>query len=142
MLAILERTLEGFHLLKQLEGVDNSALAFSPDGNALAYVSGPSQQTRIILTYADVPIIELPPSSRSTAWAFSWSPDGASLAYVDVDGVHIVNRDGSGSRLVEGLPEGILRLSWAPKGTSLILGVAKTDEPFVTFLSLPILNTK
>lgn len=120
-LIVLERDGNGIHVLRQLEGVDNPALAFSPDGSTLAYVSALTQQVKIVPTRGDAPAVELPWASRGTAWSVAWSPDGASLVYVDADGVHMVNRDGSGLRRIQELSAGVLRLAWSPQGTSLIL---------------------
>jgi dipeptidyl aminopeptidase/acylaminoacyl peptidase len=136
VLIILERDKNGIHVLRQLEGVDNSALAFSPDGNALAYVSGLNQQVKIVSTRGDDSVVALPLASRGTAWSMAWSPDGASLVYADSDGVHLVNRDGAGLQGLEGLPpHGTPRLAWSRRG-SLTLSI-NTSDVFFTLFSLP-----
>lgn len=135
VILILQRDGKEIHLLKQLpEGVDNEAMAISPDGSALVYVSAVSQQVKIVPTRGDAPAVELPWASRGTAWSVAWSPDGASLVYVDADGVHMVNRDGSGLRRIQELSAGILRLAWSPQGTSLIL-----SQDSGLLLNLPVL---
>lgn len=131
-LIVWERGENGIRVLKQLEGVDNCALAFSPDGNALAYVSGPTQQIKIVPTRSDDRVVELPWASRGTAWSVSWSPDGASLVYVDADGVHMVNRDGSGLGRILQLP-GVVRVVWPSRGGSLTLNMDSG-----VLLSLPV----
>lgn len=136
VLIILERDKSKIHVLKQLEGVDNPALAFSPDGAALVYVSVLTQQVKIVPTRGNDRVIELPRASRGTAWSVAWSPDGASLVYVDADGVHLVNRDGSGLRRVEDLPQGTTRLAWSPHG-SIMLSINTSGLTF-TLYSLPI----
>lgn len=83
--------------------------------------------------HGDTPAVELPWASHGTAWSVAWSPDGASLVYVDADGVHMVNHDGSGLRRIQELPDGILRLAWSPQGTSLIL-----SQDSGLLLSLPV----
>lgn len=132
-LVVLERDTNGIHVLRQLEGVDNPALAFSPDGIALAYVSAQTQQVKIVPTRGDALAVELPWASRGTAWSVAWSPDGASLVYVDADGVHVVNRDGSGLRSIQELSQGVLRVAWSPQGSPLIL-----SQDTGLLLSLPV----
>jgi len=134
VILILQRDGKGIHLLKQLpEGVDNEAMAISPDGSALVYVSAVSQQVKIVPTRGDAPAVELPWASRGTAWSVVWSPDGASLVYVDADGVHMVNRDGSGLRSAQELLQGILHVAWSPRGSPLIL-----SQDTGLLLSLPV----
>jgi Tol biopolymer transport system component len=138
VLVVLERNQDGLRILKQLEGLDNSALAFSPDGSALVYVSGSTQQIKIVSVRGDEPVIELPQASRGTAWSMAWSPDSTSIVYADSDGVHLVNRDGSGLQKIEGVPSnGSPRFAWSQHG-SLILSANVSGVSFTLF-SLPIL---
>ena len=133
-LVVLERDVQGIRILKQQEeGVDNPAMAFSPDGEALAYVSAFTQQVKIVPARHNDPGVELPWAIRGTAWSISWSPDGASLVYVDADGMHIVNRNGSGLQRIEAAPEGILDVAWSPRGSPLIL-----SQDTGALLSLPV----
>ncbi len=134
VLVILERSATGILILKQLEGVDNPALAFSPDGDTLAYVSSRTRQVKIVSTRGDEPAIELPQPGRGTSTSLAWSPDGAALVYADFDGVHLVNRDGSGLQKLEGLPGYVHRLAWSSRG-SLTLSI-NTSDTFFTFFSL------
>jgi hypothetical protein len=119
-LLIFKRGEFGLSLLQQLEGVDNEAIAFSSDGTALAYVSGPTQQVKIVATEAQTPVLELPQASHSVATSITWSPDSASLAYKDPDGLHFVNRNGSELHVFAAIPEGVTYLAWSPHGDLLI----------------------
>jgi Tol biopolymer transport system component len=141
-LVILERSATGIHLLKQLEGVNyKEALAISPDGSVLAYVAPLKQEIKIVSIYNDALAIELPPPSHGPAGPIAWAPDGASLVYADSEGVHLVNRDGSGLQKIEGLPQGRSRLAWSPRGDSLALS-SNASDVFFTLFSLPVLTIK
>jgi Tol biopolymer transport system component len=140
-LVILERSATGMHLLKQLNGVNyKGALSFSPDGSVLAYAANPTQQIKIVPARSDVPVVELPQAGRGPAWSIAWSPDGSSLVYADSDGVHLVNRDGSGLQKMEGLPQGTPHLAWSSRGTLALS--ANTSDVFFTFFNLPVSSAK
>jgi Tol biopolymer transport system component len=136
-MVVLEKDKSGVHVLKQLEGIGEFKPVFSPDGSALAYVSSPIGQVKIVSTRGDDFVVALPLASRGTAWSMAWSPDGASLVYADSDGVHLVNRDGSGLQRLGGLPpDGAPRLAWSSRG-SLMLSM-NTSNAFFTFSSIPV----
>lgn len=62
------------------------------------------------------------PASENVSAAYSWSPDGRSVAYANyTPGIHIINRDGSGEHVLAGsdtepTPTWI---AWSPDGSSI-----------------------
>lgn len=137
MLVIFEKSITGFRILKQMEGVDNrAALAFSPDGKSLAYVPL-GGEVKITSVFDDMPDVDFPAPSHRPVWSISWSPDSASLIYVDSEGVHLVNRDGSGLQLIQGLPKDITSIVWSSQGTILLPSYDSNSHR--SFFKLPIL---
>lgn len=62
------------------------------------------------------------PASENVGPAYSWSPDGRSVAYAnDTRGIHVIDRDGSGEHVLAGsdtvpIPTWI---AWSPDGSSI-----------------------
>lgn len=122
LLVILHRNEEKISVLQELEGVDNSAIAFSPDGKSLAYVSVLTRQVKVYPVDDATSVIELPSPHRGSARSITWAPDSASLIYLDADGLQMVNRDGSNVQRIETVvTETLLGVIWEPQGRQLLL---------------------
>ena len=117
----------GLNILRKIdEGADGDSVVFSPDGLTFAYVSMKTRQVRLGSLANDI-IIELP-SGGYSGTSLVWSPDGASLMYHDPAGVHIVNRDGSGYRLVAEAVGRYQMVAWSAQG---IVALLSPDDPML-----------
>ena len=89
--------------------------------------SSPGSVSRLMLMELEAgPPKPITPASHDVTAAYSWSPDGRTVAYVayGVRGVRLVDRDGANPRLLAGtdtLPQGRF-LQWSPDGTHLVVG--------------------
>lgn len=117
------KTLAVFHydrlatrLLYQFPPADMAPPSFSPNGRELAYIAARTRQLTIVsLTDSGRPAISIS-NQREVSPPFAWSPDGSSLVYGTIDGLYIVNRDGSGLRPISGVKEVPNILSWSIDG--------------------------
>ena len=100
-------------------GETGGAVAWSPDGNRLAFSKGvevPGDEWQSEIRVMDVDgsnVKRLGPGSGA-----AWSPDGGRLAYARKDGIHIMNADGSGDATF-GFP-GASMPRWSPDGSKLV----------------------
>jgi len=60
-------------------------------------------------------------SSLQNPPAAVWSPDSRRIAYTGTGGIHVVNADGSGNRLVSGARNRDFAPAWSPDGRALAL---------------------
>lgn len=121
-------------VVNQFEGIVSDSFPISPDGTAIAYVSSTTQKVTIRSINRQGPVVEMPLSNRGQASFLVWSPDGGSLLYMDSEGSHLVNRDGSGLRPLSELPAAVYALNWSTQGN--ISFIAQVDDSWlVTSLS-------
>lgn len=120
-LFIFQREDVDLKIMHKLASVVTGHAVFSPDGDAIAYVtaSGP-----IIVSLIDPDRGSVELAFGDTAWPLIWSPQGSSLAFRSWDGWYIVNRDGSGLRLLDELPKLTRSLWW----TDQAIWVAHGEE--------------
>lgn len=103
--------------LRQVDdGLDHAYWALSPDGNFLAYVSALSRQVKIISVDDPTISVEVPAEGRGSPLIEGWSPDSTALLYADSAGLKIINRDGSGLRVIGE----ISRARWLPDGMRIL----------------------
>lgn len=107
-------------VLRLLEGVGSDAYAFSPDGTLFAYGASSTSTLKIVTVNGKDDMVSMPPVDGLPT-IVSWAPDSSSLLYVDADGVHLVNRDGSGLRLLENIPGQPSSIKWSSTGNISIL---------------------
>ncbi|HEX3265725.1 MAG TPA: hypothetical protein VHR16_08680 [Candidatus Limnocylindrales bacterium] len=128
---------------RELLDVDNGALvgAWSPDGKELVvgtYRCAPGSfmprceptgttdaEADSLSTVAIASGTETVIGRVKALYGFSWSPDGASIAYGAGDGSYVIQPDGSGKVKVADAP-GVP--SWSPDGQWLVLGGHDPDE--------------
>ena len=117
---VFQRQDEQFIPLTQInDGADIDKPQLAPDGDHLAYSSS-KRRALIITSLSDTTQnqVIMPLPGRSGPGSLFWSADGVSLLYVDSEGVHSVNQDGSGLTLV--LPNtsetSSSQISWSSQG--------------------------
>jgi serine/threonine-protein kinase len=104
--------------------------AISPDGQLVAYASGPTTGMQIFMRQvAGGRTVQLTSDSGGNARWPRWSPDGRRIAYQTNDGIYTVPALGGPPRLVVRSPEGaytfgasftsLTGLAWSPDGTRL-----------------------
>ena len=101
----------------EADSVDGGAIAFSPDGERIAFFSGGAIKTiRLDGGRPEVLVTEVRSRSHSD---LVWSPDGAKIAYSGAGKIWIASADGGEpEELRTGLPEGTRHgtFSWSPDG--------------------------
>jgi Tol biopolymer transport system component len=106
------------------DDLNEGSASWSPDGSRLAFTSAP------ILTAGtvSVEIVNADGTGRHVVAAGAkpaWSPDGKRIAYFAVDGLHVMNPDGSNDRFVAQTDEAGLggapwsSASWSPDSTQI-----------------------
>jgi Tol biopolymer transport system component len=101
-------------------------LALSPDGEQVAFLVDSTLQV------SDLESRD-PRRLADDVTAFAWSPDGAAIAFVDGDGIHVIGRDGTGARLALafggalGLAWDAGGIAWSPDGERFAVVVAAGD---------------
>ncbi len=101
------------------DGLDHGSWAMSPDGEWVAFVPLSGIQIRIVSVSDPQKSIDLPESSRGRPVVQGWSPDSASLFYVDAEGVEVVNRDGTGLQNMAQV-EARWPPVWSPNGDRVV----------------------
>jgi Tol biopolymer transport system component len=108
-------------------------IRWSPDSRWIAYNRGfdpgqPSETDRyaqyLVVSNVERPGTERVLSAERSGWLHvpAWSPDGAAIAFQAGAGpvtLHVVDRDGSGDRIVVECPQQIDSLAWSPDGRYL-----------------------
>ena len=95
--------------------------ALSPDGELVAYASGPLWQTRLYVRQVDggTPVA-LTQASGGFARVPRWSPDGRRLLYLSERGLEVIPALGGPSKLVQAIERGAWTDgSWSPDGRSI-----------------------
>ena len=120
LLAILKREDKTIKLLRLLKGIDAGVAVFAPDGSAVAYVAESTRLVTIVLLDDEThQSVEL--RNDLVGWPLAWSPDSSSLLYHDREGLHAVNRDGSGLRLLSLPVDDTSQFVWSSAGSLLIM---------------------
>lgn len=123
---LVERSADTTRVLKIIpDGLDHpEGWAISPDGRYLAYVDSTTRLLKIHGIDNDT-LVELPAIGVHSV---SWAPDSESLVYIDNSELMIVNRDGSGLRRIgQSLPFEPFKISWSPRGDSVVISSLKGD---------------
>jgi Tol biopolymer transport system component len=104
-----------------LDSVGGGAIAFSPDGERIAFFSGDAIKTIPVQGGRPAVVVTGIPSERHSQLA--WSPDGSRIAHDDAEGkIWITPLDGGApEELRTGLPEDarIGDFSWSPDGEKI-----------------------
>lgn len=104
--------------------------SWSPDGGSIAFTAVEQGGFAIYTVSPDGTDLERLTQLGGNANTPSWSPDGRRIAYGDGDaGIFVMNRDGSGKRLVT--RDGGAPLSWAP-GPLILYGCTGDGGRFAT----------
>ena len=124
---------------------------WSPDGKRIAFERlGGSQGDQIYIINADGYGLVRLPGGDGMAWP-AWSPDGASLLGTDLQGLRIVNVDGSGARELP-IPTTLdgravratLQPRWSPDGRQIAVAVEvpdpRTDDWYAPLSSIEVMN--
>ncbi|HYZ77677.1 MAG TPA: hypothetical protein VE596_09920 [Gaiellaceae bacterium] len=92
--------------------------AWSPDGKWIATVSGSGDAVELVRPTGGAPVVV---ARRVGGPAYgptlAWSPDALSLAYADLDGIHVVFPSGGDARLLAAGPSS--PLAWSPSGDAI-----------------------
>jgi Tol biopolymer transport system component len=105
-----------------------SQLAWSPDGNTLAYYGGRAETIHLVDADGsnDRVLSGLPsvPKGEPPNWLPTWSPDSARIAFTSKD-VWTIRPDGSDLTRLTDLPEGEFAFdpSWSPDGSKILFSV-------------------
>ncbi|MDQ1488642.1 MAG: TolB protein, partial [Actinomycetota bacterium] len=115
----------------------------SPDGRRIVYNSGPGSGDLMIMG-SDGSNLRMLVPAISVYTPPSWSPDGRRILYADAAGLHTINPDGTGDRVVFSPPKSqyndglsIFGVSWAPDGRRLVatsLGASSADGLWIVDL--------
>jgi TolB protein len=120
----------------------NLAPAWSPDGQAIAYTSWPTDSRGgvyqdIIVSYIYKGLREMPAHGNPDRQNYlpAWSPDGTKLAFVsNRDGnpeIYVVNRDGSGLRRMTNNPAIDEAPTWSPTGNQMAWVSDRSASPHI-----------
>jgi dipeptidyl aminopeptidase/acylaminoacyl peptidase len=126
---------------------EEASPVWSPDGKKIAfecYIHGPtesvrdSDQRQYRSDAADICVINVDGSQRVRLTSNqvadtdpTWSPDGTQLAYISVDGVYVMNADGTNQRKLVHIPLRSLsydlpdRVVWSPSGKYLAFSACR-----------------
>jgi Tol biopolymer transport system component len=126
----------GLRQLTQGEGNFNVRPVWSPDGNTIAYMSGPSpdeaRKADIFFMQADGsnPQALTHGGSKEVNCDPAWSPDGSEIAFCSNRSgsyeLYIMNRNGTNLRQITySLPDGVRHPSWSPDGRRIVFATAK-----------------
>jgi len=103
-----------------LDSVGGGAIAFSPDGERIAYFSGDAIKT--IPVQGGRPEVQVPGVQSGRHSQLAWSPDGKKIAHSAEGKIWITRLDGGApEELRTGLPEdaSIGDFSWSPNGEKI-----------------------
>lgn len=89
------------------------APAWSPDGRSIAYVADVASGSSVVVTGVDGTGARSVYDGAGTARTLAWSPDGAHLAVLTIQGLAIVPMAGGDARVVAGGGE----VTWSPDGS-------------------------
>ena len=120
----------------------NLAPAWSPDGQAIAYTSYPTdakggQYSDIIVSYIYRGIREMPAHGNTNNQNYlpAWSPDGSKMAFVsNRDGnpeIYVMNKDGSGLRRMTNSPTVDEAPTWSPSGNQIAWVSDRSGTPHI-----------
>ena len=128
-------------------------IAWSPDGNSLAYFSWGDNMT-IKVKSLDTGASRIVGKAERHGWnSLAWSPDGKKLAFTPASNVQgpfsririISLDDGTTTTLETGLPESdYWHVSWSPDGTKLAFLALQNGETEFWLMEdfLPLVNSR
>jgi Tol biopolymer transport system component len=100
--------------------------AWSPDGKWIAIVAGTDGDLELVRPSSGARRVLVHSCGSCTSYGVAWSPDGRHFAYVDSQGIHVVERSGRGARLLAGgLTYGF---AWSPRGKAIAFVTASRVE--------------
>jgi WD40 repeat protein len=103
-----------------------SQLAWSPDSSSVAFICGND------ICVADVQGSYLEPRIRHIAsnpdynYSVAWSPDGKLIALAGIEGISVINGDGTNRHLL--ISGSTIDLEWSPDGRSIVYLKSERDE--------------
>ena len=120
----------------------NITPAWSPDGQAIAYTSYPTDAKGsvfmdIIVSYIYRGVRETPAhgNPHNQNYLPAWSPDGSKIAFVSQrDGnpeIYVMNRDGSGVRRMTSSPAVDVSPTWSPSGNQIAWVSDRSGTPHI-----------
>lgn len=111
--------------------------ALSPDGRRLALVT--ADQGLVAVNLADGSRVQVGKpfgEDRGQRWHMAWSPDGQTLAYIELRKLYVWSQ-ATGSRLLPTAGE-VADLAWSPDGQHLAIGQQEKDEKDRGLWLLPV----
>jgi hypothetical protein len=97
--------------------------AWSPDGTRIAFIRGSCTPSPCHSEIRTINVDGTGETSLHTPQTFNgltWSPDGSRIAFGDLDGLYVMNSDGTGVTKIAHNPSGDNDPRWAPDGSKIV----------------------
>jgi Tol biopolymer transport system component len=120
---------EGQRISDAEDQVQYGSLAWSPDGEVIAFFGLDSTLRLIPAEGGRSRILVSEVSSKLPQYGLAWSPDGKRIAYSARGDLWIVSREGGEpERIGTGLDAAITKMDWSPDGRSIAFTASKGGE--------------